>query len=207
MMYEVQQGDHVVDISERFGFLDYHTVWDDPNNADLKSKRNPNVLFPGDQLFIPDKQTKTESRATGNTYVFQIPVEQLKLRIALRDFDNQPIANTACQLVAGDKTFDLMSDGDGKIEQTIPSTLKTATLLVPDLNLEMEVKVGNLDPIDQDSGWMARLTNLGYLDPYINPDDDMVSWAIQEFQCDNKLTVNGTMDDATRGQLQSIYGC
>jgi hypothetical protein len=45
--YTVRQGDHLSKIAKAFGFSDYHTIWDHPNNGDLKQKRqNPNVLLP-----------------------------------------------------------------------------------------------------------------------------------------------------------------
>jgi hypothetical protein len=48
------QREHLSAIGQQNGFRSYHTIWDQPNNADLKAKRDPQVLFPGDQLFIPD---------------------------------------------------------------------------------------------------------------------------------------------------------
>jgi LysM domain len=54
--YKVRQGDHLSDIATALGFSSYETIWNHPKNAKLKQKRvNPNVLFPGDTLFIPDK--------------------------------------------------------------------------------------------------------------------------------------------------------
>src|SRR3979490_2695044 len=69
--YKIKQGEHVSRIAKQFGFADYRTIWDHPNNAALKDlRKNPNVLAPGDQLFIPDKQLRKESRPTGATHRF-----------------------------------------------------------------------------------------------------------------------------------------
>src|SRR4030095_14342956 len=55
--YTVKQGDHVAGIAFRFGLSDFRTIWDHPNNTELKNKRqNPNVLFPGDVLYVPDRE-------------------------------------------------------------------------------------------------------------------------------------------------------
>ena len=55
----VEQGEYLAQIARSYGFVDYNTIWDAPENQGLKDKRkNPNILFPGDKLFIPDKETK-----------------------------------------------------------------------------------------------------------------------------------------------------
>ncbi|HEY6945459.1 MAG TPA: LysM domain-containing protein, partial [Candidatus Acidoferrum sp.] len=61
----VEQGEHLSQIAKKYGFPDYKIVWDHPENADLKKlRKNPNILFPGDQVFIPDKEEKEESGPT-----------------------------------------------------------------------------------------------------------------------------------------------
>ena len=56
--YTVKQGDHLSSIANAFKFSTYQTIWDHPHNAALKAQRvNPNVLYPGDVLYIPDKDT------------------------------------------------------------------------------------------------------------------------------------------------------
>jgi hypothetical protein len=63
----IEQGEHLSHLAAQYGFRDYLTIWDHPNNAALKDKRqNPNVLFPGDSVFIPDKEKKSVSRPTGD---------------------------------------------------------------------------------------------------------------------------------------------
>ena len=57
--YTVRQGDYLSKISSENGFFDHTIIWNHPNNAELKEKRqNPSVLYPGDQLFIPDKNER-----------------------------------------------------------------------------------------------------------------------------------------------------
>jgi len=58
--HTVVQGEHLSSIAKKYGFSSYKTIWDHGQNADLKKKRqNPNVIFPGDRLFIPDKVEKS----------------------------------------------------------------------------------------------------------------------------------------------------
>src|SRR6185503_19739164 len=80
VLYTVKQGDHLMKIAERFGFSTYETIWNRPENAELKNKRDsPNLLLPGDRLFIPDKDDKTVDAATGRLHRFKLKQTKLKL--------------------------------------------------------------------------------------------------------------------------------
>src|SRR5260370_36720170 len=62
IQHTVTQGEHLSRIAKRYGFSDHRTIWDHARNAALKQEhQNPNVLFPGDQLFIPDREQKIEA--------------------------------------------------------------------------------------------------------------------------------------------------
>src|SRR5579864_5909977 len=127
--HTVQQCEHITRIARKYGFRDYHTVWDDPANADLKKERpSPNVLFPGDSLFIPDKQEKTVERPTGALHTFQVAGRRLQLRIVLQDYDNLPLANQACVLEVEGEAHNLQSDGNGLIETDIPADAEAGKL-------------------------------------------------------------------------------
>ena len=205
-MYEIKQGDHISGIAYRFGFSDYKTIWNHPNNADLKKKRiNPHVLFPGDLLFVPDKESKDIDCPTDQQHSFRLSGQPLKIRLALKDFDNEPIAGAECVLEVGSKVYNLTSDGEGIIETPIPKDAKSGTLRVPSLGLERSITIGHLDPEDEDSGYLARLVNLGYFSG--TPDQtEALRHAIEEFQCDHKLKVTGELDAATRAKIKSIHG-
>jgi len=206
--HTVKQGEHLSRIAKQCGFLDYHVIWDHPNNAGLKSQRgNPHVLYPGDVLYIPDKKQKTETRPTGKTHVFQVPIPKLLLRLALRDFDNLPIAGTDCELEVEGQVYHLTSDQDGKIEQTIAIPAETGALRIPSLGMNLPIHIGYLDPDGEDSGWKARLINLGYLAGVLGaPDDERFHAALEEFQCDQNLKVTGDPDPATRAKLKEVHG-
>jgi hypothetical protein len=208
--HTVKQGEHISGIAQQYGFRDYHTIWDDSHNKELKQQRqDPHVLYPGDVLYIPDKAKRTEDRPTGKSHVFRVASKKLMLRVALHDFDNLPMPGVECELEVDGKKYPLTSDADGMIQGEIPKTVEGGTLRVPGLDLEMPLRIGHLDPHDQDSGWMARLINLGYV-PKVTGDSDtdtgLLSHAIEEFQCDQQLKVTGQMDDATRAKLKELHG-
>lgn len=217
--YTVKQGDYLSKIAADNGFPDYTTIWNDPNNADLKAQRkNPNVLYPGDQVYIPDKQAKNYSKPTDKQHTFKSKTSTLKLRLKLAKFYSRPIANTPCDFYAGGNMVKVTSDANGIVEQTIPKTAQDAKLTVhqqitvngqtlPD-DFDLTIKIGNLDPVDKLSGQVARLSNLGYyrkdVDEYDDP--EFVS-AVEEFQCDNGLKVDGDCGPQTQAKLKEVHGC
>jgi N-acetylmuramoyl-L-alanine amidase len=206
--HRVQQGEHISRIAAKYGFRDYRTIWNHASNAALKQKRlDPNVLLPGDELQIPDKEVKVVPGATTRRHRFQLNSSPLKLRLVIRDFDNEPIAATACELEIEGTKFALTTNGDGLIEREIPPTAEKGRLLVPSLGIEVPLKIGHLDPHDEESGWLGRLVNLGYTDDQLGTtsEDDLRS-DIEEFQCDYKLKVTGELDAATKAMLKKVHG-
>src|SRR5258706_14245743 len=130
--HTLRQGDHLSRVAQQYGFRDYKLIWDDPQNADLKKKRgNPNVLLPGDVLFIPDKRQKTETRPTTDVHTFRLKTTKLMLRLVVRDFDNQPVPGAACELEVEGRKYALTTNAQGRIEQAIPSTAESAVLRIP----------------------------------------------------------------------------
>jgi hypothetical protein len=55
--YTVVSGDTLTGIAKKHGFADWRTIYNHPSNAPFKAKRpNPDKIFPGDVLVIPDTQ-------------------------------------------------------------------------------------------------------------------------------------------------------
>lgn len=208
----VQQGEHLTQIAEQYGFRDYKTVWNHPDNAELRKLReSPNVLLPGDVVHVPDRLKKEEPRPTGQRHTFKVPGEPLMLRLALKDFGNEPLANTKCELTIRGVTTSLTTDGKGRIEVPISPTVKEATLVFDDplvpFDLSIPIRVGHLDPVEEVSGQKARLSNLGYITrPLEEVDDTFFDHVVQEFQCDSGLKVSGACDAATQAKLKELHG-
>jgi len=207
--YTVQQGDHLSGIAEQFGFQNIDTIWNHPNNADLKkARKDPHILFPGDEVFIPDKTDKSSPAPTTKLNEFKITIKLVRLNLKLQDLNSDPIANKPITLeVEGTKVPPPTTDGDGKTSSVILKSAKNGVLEVGDL--QFPLKIGHLDPIDKQSGQVARLNNLGYEagDP-VKVDADAFQSAVEEFQCDNGIKpVTGVCDDATQGKLKEVHGC
>ena len=217
-VHTVVQGEHVSGIAAKYGLSSYKIIWDHAQNAALKQKReNPSVIFPGDELFIPDKDLKQEPRSTEQKHRFMLKAEKLTLRLVLEDLYEKPIANAQCQLHVEHETFDVMTDGQGKIERDIKPTDRTVFLTIKDVQTPINetliaIKVGHLDPVEEESGQKARLNNLGYFAGPMDGGSDednkaMFLSAIEEFQCDHGLLVDGKCGPNTRAKLKQVHGC
>ncbi len=206
-VHTVAQGEHLSSIAAKYGFQKVATIWDHPDNAELKAERkNPHILLPGDKVVIPEKQRKVELRGTTKVHSFQLAGEKLKLKLALRDINDRPRAGLSCTLTIEGQAKPVTSDGDGNIATEIPKTARTGKLVLPDL--EIPLLIGHLDPVEKQSGQMARLNNLGYEagDP-AKPDKEVFRSAVEEFQCDQKLPVNGDCEGDTQAKLKTVHGC
>jgi hypothetical protein len=217
--HTVKQGEHLSRIAKQYGFVDYQTVWDQAENAVLKQQRqNPNVLFPGDRLFIPDRQGKTAASRTEQRHRFRLRGRRLMLQIKLEKSYDGPIANTPCELCVECERFPLTTDGNGMVQHEIPKTASRVRLVIKEtLQLkdkvvpratELAVQIGHLDPVEERSGQRGRLANLGYYrGPLDQVDEAELLSAIEEFQCEHGLVVDGKCGPLTQAKLKQVHGC
>jgi len=229
--HDIAQGDYVSKIARIYGFASHHTIWDAPENKELKEKRkNPNILYPGDQLFIPDKETREESRSTDKRHRFELDGEKHMLRIALKDLKNHPVQKSQCTLCVETDSHEFVTGWDGIIEQEItsPEQVKHGMLLghvmtdaVLLIATPIRLRIGELHPVTKVSGQVARLNNLGYdawevpEKPFSEPEAYKVSRsprfrsAVEEFQCDfmGPTEVDGECGEKTQAKLAKIHGC
>ncbi len=197
--YEVQQGDCISSISAERGFLP-ETIWNHANNFALKQKRkDPNVLFAGDIVFIPDKEIKEIASATDQRHKFKLKSAPAKLKLRLLR-DDKPRADEKYQLIIDGRVLEGSTDGDGWIEQAISPNAQTGTLRLLDTDEEYPLNLGHLNPIDEPTGAMERLKSLGFTG------DGELPGALAAFQKSKKLAVSGNLDQATKDALKAAYG-
>lgn len=218
MLHIVVQGDHMSGIAKQHGFSDYRTIWNHAHNADLKKKRvNPNVLYPGDEVFIPEREDKQVHRSTDQEHKFLAKRSKLKLAVVIEESYRNPLADTPCQLIVDNESFNLNTDAKGKIEHDVSPTAKTGGVIVKDpqspLNdVVIPIKIGHLDPVDETSGQTGRLNNLGYFagpleDRSAEDNKQAFQSAVEEFQCDHGLKVDGICGPQTQAKLKEAHGC
>jgi N-acetylmuramoyl-L-alanine amidase len=79
----VAAGDCISSIAIAHGF-DWETVWNHPQNAKLRSQRSdPNVLRPGDSVFVPEREPKHESGSTQKRHIFRMKGVPARLRLRI----------------------------------------------------------------------------------------------------------------------------
>ena len=140
-IHTVEQGEHISGITADYGFSDYHIIWDDAKNAELAKIRDPHVLFPGDEIFVPTKILKQETGATGKTHDFQVKEVPLYLCLRLRDLDEAPIKTAPYQLnldkfgkATGKRSYTY--DGEGTVGKHKTAKISFTTELSFDLDLD-----------------------------------------------------------------------
>lgn len=106
--YQVKQGDCIHCIIKEHGLL-ADTVWNFPNNAELKAKRKSiDMLSLGDTVVIPDKRPKEVREPTNQVHKFITKWQPHKhwIEIELIGEDDQPIS--------GEKYLVKLPDGTTK---------------------------------------------------------------------------------------------
>lgn len=105
--YTVKAGDTIFSITFQEGFRSWETIWNHPQNQALRTKRSdPNNLFIGDQIFIPDKTPKsvqikafTSDTDSKQKYTFKAKSVKAQFSLRLEDEDDDPYIEKAYLLV------------------------------------------------------------------------------------------------------------
>jgi hypothetical protein len=174
--YVIRQGDFLAKIAHQFDF-DPDAVWNDSSNDDLRALRpNPNILLPGDLLYIPDqvdKQPVVHNLTTGATNTFISPSPPtIAVSHVLVGADPSTYASKAYTIKELDQLTGLETDGDGRVKFEAPVTLHAATVVFTDTGESWVFTLGGLNPINSLSGRFQRLQNLGYIASDIQYDAD-----------------------------------
>ena len=199
-MHNVIQGECLSSIARDSGLF-WETIWYHGNNAALRQQRkDPNVLLPGDQLYVPDLQTKLVSCATDQRHTFVAKGSKVTIKIRLLDQD-VPRAGVPYTLHVDGALTSGQTDANGFVSEAIPANAKDGKLIVGAGAAKdvYQLKLGNLDPIDTESGVRGRLRNLGFVAKDL-------SHAIRAFQQKEGLPVTGTSDSATQNKLKEKFG-
>lgn len=204
--YTVQEGDCLSKIAQQFG-LSSDKVWNHSQNAEIrKLRKDRNVLFPGDVLFIPDSSRGNADTAADKKHNFKRKGVPAKLRLRLIECE-EALKNEPYILDIDGTVLTGNTNGDGWIDRIIPPDAKHAVLKLKGGQESYSLRLGHLDPIETTSGIKARLKSLGY---YGGAADDTpnveMSDAIRAFQKRQGLPETGENDTATAAELKREYG-
>lgn len=204
--YTVKQGDCISSIAFKYGFFP-DTIWNDSKNSKLKQDRkNPNVLKPGDEVYIRDKEEKEESCASEKKHQFKRKGVPEKLRIQFMDEEDKPRANEAYVLDIDGEISEGETDPNGKVEISIPPNAKKGKIKFRKGGDQYKLDLGELDPIEEISGVQARLACLGYFRGEVDGlMSEELTCAIRNFQESKGLEPTGKLDKATREKIQQAH--
>lgn len=183
--YVIRQGDFVLKLAYKFGF-DADAVWNDDANADLRQIRaDPNILFPGDVLYIPDREDpEPVSLTTGGSNQFISDVPTMTLTHQFVGDDETTYASKAYTVEELDDLTGLQTDETGLATFSAPVTLQRATITFTDSGDSFELAIGQMYPLNTAMGVFQRLQNLGYLDEDEAFDLDAVRFGLVALQAD-----------------------
>ncbi|PON19118.1 hypothetical protein C2W62_04395 [Candidatus Entotheonella serta] len=205
MKHRVRQGEHLSGIAAHYGLKSWRQLWDHPENASLRERRgDPNILYPGDHVFIPEQQVNSEQGTTEQRHHFRLTRPQLLLRLDVRELREafNELANFRLQV--GLEVRDVIPNEDGVIEEPIPLNAEAAILFMDELSIPL--RIGHLDPVDEVSGQRERLRNLGYLEADFEEDQALLVAAVLLFQADYELECDGICGPRTQQKLVEIHG-
>jgi hypothetical protein len=214
-MHTVKQGETMILIAHQNGFMSWETIWNHERNNALREKRpNPQTLYPGDLIFLPDKETKEISAAVNQKHTFKLkPPENPIFKVRLKDEAGEPYANCRYELKIDGETVKGRTTGDGLVSKKVRPTSKHASLKLwlddaePEDVAEWEIDIGHLDPADTISGAKARLHNLGYRPgPVDGTMNQKTVDAIKAFQQHLGYAVpTGELDETTTRALANFH--
>jgi N-acetylmuramoyl-L-alanine amidase len=205
----IEQGECLSSVAAANGF-DWKTLWEHPSNADLKKlRKDPNILYPGDVVFIPERNLRKVPCSTGMSHRFVVKGGIEKVRIRLLDELDRPRKQLAYALsVDGEERTGTTND-DGEVVESIRPHVEEVKLSfeVGGETREYTLRLGHLDPVTTVSGVQARLLNLG-IDP--GPCDGIAGprteQAIRTYQEAYGLDSTGKLDDETIASMTERHG-
>jgi len=210
LIHKVKQGDYLASIASDYGFGSWEEIWNHDENEGLRTLReNPQVLYPGDQVSIPEKTQQSEPAATEVRHRFIRKFPKILIRIDIRDRrkNDTDREDPECCLKMRHEDA-LLSPEEDILEHEILVTEKNPTLLVD--GRTYPIHIGHLDPVDKESGQWKRLHNLGYLprpfDSKSKHEKHELEGATADFQADQDLQIDGVCGPKTQSQLIDVHG-
>jgi N-acetylmuramoyl-L-alanine amidase len=200
--HDVKQGETLIALAVKNGLESWQDILNATENAELKKKRpDPGILMAGDKVFIPNRVMRQEASAIDAKHPFKITRPTAWLRLAVKDANGVVLKGKKYELsVDSIVTTDSIPD-DGVIERavSVDAEYGTLTVWIDDATSQVwSLRIGYMDPLDEQSGVEARLANLGF-------DCGDLASSVRAFQERLGLEVTGKVDDTLRDKLKTYY--
>jgi len=188
------------------GFRSFVPLVENPANAPLmRLRKTPHVLGVGDPVDIPPLEAREVDRPSDQRHRFHAVIPELVLRVKHVTWAGESVPLPTRALGDG-KPLDVTPAGAGTFVVPV-APLLDRVLLVAGAD-ELLLRVGFMQPVETLAGARERLNNLGYeAGEKDNPADLQLRSAVEEFQCDQRLAVDGKIGPDTRARLFKTHGC
>ncbi|MEM9691445.1 MAG: hypothetical protein AAGA56_02780 [Myxococcota bacterium] len=210
--YVIQPGDTLRRVAMLHD-LDPTSIWGHEKNAELAEERDPEMLAPGEILFIPEPEdpTLTVTAETSNQFSAETPTIRVYIKF---EGEEGPLKEEAYVVNGiGEDPIEGTLDDEGLLDITVPLLLRYFHIEFPERDITHEVAVGFLDPVDVPSGRRARLLHLGHLpvgrdvrDPHVFATRESEQRSTASFQEAHGLEPTGFLDEATGEWLVRRHG-
>ena len=206
----IAPGDHVVRLAYVHGHATVDAVWQHPSNAELRQLRpDPAVLAEGDRVHVPDAPPRVfEGMQTRREHTLVVDLPLPTLRLVLLRPGGIPFAAHPCSIDFDDAHARIDADPEGALAVELGPFTSNVSLAFD--RQAIDLAVAQLSPVETTRGWHARLENLGYQPGPLHADtlgDPYAARsAIEEFQCDHGLVVDGDIGPKTRAALLLAHG-
>lgn len=208
-VHVIRGGDTVEALAAAHGLF-WERVWFHPENEALRKLRdNPNILLPGDRLFIPSRQPKTVKISTARRHTYQRRGVPSKFIARFLDLQGRPRGHERYALEADAFRHEGQLDAEGRLERFVPPHLKRIHLRVGEGEglEEFEFDVGHLDPVEELSGVVGRLVMLGFYDgPDLTEPNADLHAAVMRFRVSVRLPQGGIDDELRAALVEAAHG-
>jgi hypothetical protein len=219
--YVVRGGDYLTSIAHRNGTT-VDAILALSENAKLKKQRaNPEILAVGDVVYIPDPKLKWLGVQVGSSNSFKGTIPKVTVSVVLKGPDGKPLAGKTVTTHPVLSENPIKTDGKGLLSVEVGVLVRTVEVEVEDSGLRFHLRVGNLDPHDEDSGALSRLRQLGYVGnegphvagrPWLAAHEETanrlaLARGVAAFQTKNGKEATGELDDDAASAIRDEHGC
>src|SRR4029078_409649 len=118
----VKQGECLSSIAEEYGFSDWQIIYGHGENAALRTRRpDPNLLYPGDELYIPERDPGGQACQTDQRHTFVLSTKRTYVNVRVQDPAKQPIKNVPYKLLLDGLEVEGTTDSDGWVKTVVPA--------------------------------------------------------------------------------------
>ncbi|MEE9386656.1 MAG: peptidoglycan-binding domain-containing protein [Nannocystaceae bacterium] len=222
-------------VVRQYGIRNWRRVFRLEENRGLREQgRQPHLLQPGDNVFVPDRVSKRESCDVNRAHEFVVDEPPHDLIVELQGVPASQVGGLY-KLEAGTDTFNGILRADGRIQQAIRYDVEEAKLTIEPnrsgqvfdgvkgrsakrggpgqsspqiVAIQLVLKVGFLSPAAETRGVQERLANLGYYGGELDGDaGGATKAAIADFRQGTGLPQGEEIDEGLIATLRERHGC